>query len=71
MNWHLSHLDFAVFVFVVGIFFVWFVLALVGLFLVGVWFSCCLVVTSSRPSGLLQFTFDGLSISGRPCVCTN
>ena len=34
-------------------------------------FGCFLVVTSSRPSGLLQFTFDGLSISGRPCVYAN
>ena len=34
-------------------------------------FGFYLVVTSSRPSGLLQFTFDGLSISGRPCVCAN
>ena len=69
MNWHLSHLGSAV-LFCVGVFFVCFVL--VGLLLVGVcflvWF---LVVTSLRPSGLLQFTFDGLSISGRPCVCAN
>ena len=48
------------------VFFVCFVL--VGLFLVG---GFCLVVTSSRLSGLLQFTFDGLSISGRPYVCAN
>ena len=40
-----------------------------GLLLVGVWFY--LVVTSLRPSGLEQFTFVGLSISGRPCVCGN
>ena len=34
-------------------------------------FGFYLVVTSLRPSGLQQFTFDGLSISGRPCVCAN
>ena len=55
MNWHLSHLCSAV-LFCVGIFCL---LCFGGFVLVGAWFL--FVVTSSRPSGLLQFTFDGLS----------
>ena len=48
-----------------------FLFALFGGFAFGWCLVFYLVVTSLRPSGLEQFTFVGLSISGRPCICGN